>query len=113
MKDDDLLKLTEINEADRLRNSENLFHVLFERGDFSLELFAPRGSDTQSPHAQDEVYIISSGHSKFVRAGKIVSVRIGDVLFVPAGVDHRFVDFSHDFRTWVIFFGPKCSSPAE
>lgn len=31
----------------------------------------------------------------------------GDVLFVPAGVKHRFADFSADFATWVFFYGPE------
>jgi hypothetical protein len=28
------------------------------------------------------------------------------VLFVPAGHEHRFEDFTPDFATWVIFYGP-------
>lgn len=102
----EFLKLAEIDEANRLKSSGNLFHVLFKRNDFSMELFVPRGKDTQSPHAQDEIYVISSGLSKFQRGEEIVSVRAGDALFVPAGVEHRFLEFSEDFRTWVIFFGP-------
>ena len=31
----------------------------------------------------------------------------GDMLFVPAGTVHRFEDFSDDFATWVIFYGPE------
>ena len=31
----------------------------------------------------------------------------GEVLFVPAGVEHRFEDFTEDFATWVFFFGPE------
>jgi mannose-6-phosphate isomerase-like protein (cupin superfamily) len=31
----------------------------------------------------------------------------GDVLFVPAGVEHRFEDFSDDLDVWVIFYGPE------
>jgi uncharacterized protein YjlB len=30
----------------------------------------------------------------------------GDVLFVPAGKHHRFVDFTPDLITWAIFWGP-------
>jgi uncharacterized protein YjlB len=30
-----------------------------------------------------------------------------DVLFVPAGVEHRFEGFSDDFAVWVFFFGPE------
>ena len=29
--------------------------------------------------------------------------RAGETLFVPAGVEHRFEDFSEDFGAWVIF----------
>lgn len=104
---DDFLKLDEADEAARLQASDNLFHVLFKRGDFSMELFAPRGTDTQSPHTQDEVYVISSGQSQFLRDDQVASVRAGDALFVPAGMVHRFFDFSEDFRAWVIFFGPE------
>ena len=31
----------------------------------------------------------------------------GDLLFVPAGVVHRFEDFSDDLAVWVFFYGPE------
>ena len=31
----------------------------------------------------------------------------GDFLFAPAGVEHRFVNFTDNFYTWVIFYGPE------
>jgi mannose-6-phosphate isomerase-like protein (cupin superfamily) len=31
----------------------------------------------------------------------------GDLLFVPAGVVHRFEDFTDDLAVWVIFYGPE------
>nr|WP_298413273.1 cupin domain-containing protein [uncultured Halomonas sp.] len=82
------------------------FAVLFERGDVSVELFSPRGVDTQTPHAQDEIYIISSGHGTFHLEDELFDFEQGDFFFVPAGAEHRFTEFSDDFRTWVIFFGP-------
>ena len=30
----------------------------------------------------------------------------GTCFFVPAGVAHRFEEFSADFSTWVVFWGP-------
>ena len=30
----------------------------------------------------------------------------GDLLFVPAGVEHRFEEFSDDLAVWVVFYGP-------
>ncbi|MEO8164540.1 MAG: cupin domain-containing protein, partial [Betaproteobacteria bacterium] len=30
-----------------------------------------------------------------------------DMLFVPAGVPHRFEMFTDDFCVWVMFYGPE------
>jgi len=41
--------------------------------------------------------------------GKAANVLLGSLslLFVPAGVEHRFEHFSEDFSTWVVFYGPR------
>jgi hypothetical protein len=99
-----------ISEAEASRSLSELplpFSVLFERGDVSVELYAPRGSDMQSPHTRDELYIVASGSGTFRRADQVCEFNVGDLLFVPAHMDHRFETFSDDFRTWVIFFGPE------
>ena len=80
-------------------------------GSLSVELFAPGtsrlGRDIQQPHAQDELYVVQRGTSDFWRDGSAVAVQAGDILFVPAGVPHRFENFSPDFVTWVVFYGPS------
>lgn len=80
-------------------------------GSMRVELFAPASSglerDIQRPHAQDELYVVQHGHSGFWLDGQRVRVQTGDVLFVPAGAPHRFEDFSDDFVTWVVFYGPN------
>jgi cupin superfamily acireductone dioxygenase involved in methionine salvage len=83
------------------------FVVLFKRGDFSAELYAPHDVDRQQPHEQDEVYLVASGSGVFLRGDERVFFSEGDFLFVPAGVVHRFEQFTEDFKTWVFFFGPK------
>lgn len=103
---DDALHLGLAAATARLAKLPAPFVVLFERGDFSMELFAPRGRDTQTPHDQDEMYVVASGTGTFRRAGINVAFAPGDALFVPAGVEHRFEQFSEDFRSWVILFGP-------
>ena len=79
-------------------------------GSLSVELFAPAtsqlGRDIQQPHAQDELYVVQRGTSDFWRDGSTVAVQAGDILFVPAGLAHRFESFSPDFVTWVVFYGP-------
>lgn len=80
---------------------------LFAHGTMSLEYYAPRGHDPQSPHYRDELYVIVAGRGRFRVAGSSYEFAPGDVLFVPAGVEHRFEEFTEDFATWVVFYGPE------
>ena len=82
------------------------WRVLFEHGTFELEIYAPRGHDPQEPHERDEIYVVISGTGTFVNGPEKTSFKPGDLMFVPAGTVHRFEDFSEDFATWVIFYGP-------
>lgn len=75
-------------------------------GTMSVKLFAPVGVDRQAPHAQDEVYLIIAGRGTFVVEGERHAFAPGTALFVRAGAVHRFEDFSDDFATWVVFWGP-------
>jgi mannose-6-phosphate isomerase-like protein (cupin superfamily) len=85
---------------------ESTFVQLFQNGTMDIEFYKPEGGDLQQPHEQDEVYFIASGSSRFEHAGTIEEVTAGDVVFVAAGEEHRFVDFSNDFSTWVVLYGP-------
>jgi mannose-6-phosphate isomerase-like protein (cupin superfamily) len=80
---------------------------MFTHGTMELKLYAPRGSDPQQPHTRDEVYVVAQGHGRFDNGGEVVDCTSGDALFVPAGRPHRFIDFSDDFATWVVFYGPE------
>ncbi|MGC2234867.1 MAG: cupin domain-containing protein [Pyrinomonadaceae bacterium] len=80
------------------------FTNVFSKGDFELEFFAPRGKDYQNPHEKDEIYVIARGNGEFVKEDERMTFTAGDVLFVEAGVEHHFENFSDDFATWVIFF---------
>jgi len=85
----------------------NLASLLFAHGTMELEWYAPRGQDVQTPHDRDELYFIASGSGRFVRGNVEVRFDTGDAIFVPAGMEHRFVDFTDDFGTWVVFWGPE------
>lgn len=84
----------------------------FAHGTMSVELYAPRGTDPQGPHEQDELYFVLSGHGEFVLAGASHRFAPGDAFFVPAGAPHRFERFGDDFATWVVFWGPRVGEPA-
>lgn len=83
------------------------FTELFRHGSLTVELYAPRGRDTQQPHTRDEVYIVAQGSGVFVNGSERVPFAAGDLLFAAAGEIHRFEEFSDDFYTWVLFYGPE------
>jgi mannose-6-phosphate isomerase-like protein (cupin superfamily) len=82
------------------------FVELFRRGSLAIELYAPRWNDPQEPHRQDEVYVVMQGQGMFLNGADRRPFGPGDLLFVPAGVVHRFEDFTDDLVVWVIFYGP-------
>ena len=85
----------------------NRFVELFKHGTLTVELYAPRGHDPQTPHTRDEVYVVVSGTGTFFHGGQRDAFGPGDFLFVEAGLEHRFENFSDDFATWVLFYGPE------
>ncbi len=91
----------------RLAESESLFLNLFEHGTLAVEVYKPKKIDLQKPHTRDEVYIVISGSGEFLNGGVRTDFSPGDFLFVPAGTEHRFENFTEDFATWVLFYGPE------
>ena len=80
---------------------------LFRHGTLSVELYAPRSHDPQAPHTRDEVYVVVQGSGMFRNGDARHPFGPGDLLFVLAGVVHRFEDFTDDLAVWVIFYGPE------
>jgi len=79
---------------------------LLRHGSLELRWYAPTGTDPQTPHDRDEVYVVASGSGIFLRGTERVAFGPNDVLFVPAKMEHRFEAFTPDFATWVMFYGP-------
>ncbi len=101
------MQISTIDALDKLSSSNQLFLELFTHGTLSVEVYKPDMIDAQQPHEKDEIYIVISGEGDFFLDGKTVKFQKGDFLFVPAGIEHRFENFSKDFSTWVIFYGPQ------
>lgn len=87
-------------------SEDRAYGILLEHGSMELGFYKPDGTDPQQPHDQDEIYIIQSGTGWFVCGDDRKPFVPGEALFVPAGVVHRFEDFSEDFGAWVVFYGP-------
>ena len=83
------------------------FVKVLEHGTMEVEVYAPRGRDPQLPHARDELYFVVTGIGEFVNGPDRHPFGPGDALFVPAGVEHRFEDFTDDLVVWVVFYGPE------
>jgi mannose-6-phosphate isomerase-like protein (cupin superfamily) len=78
--------------------------TIFEDGETEVELYAPRGTDPQTPHTRQEIYIVVKGDGIFFDGGKRKRFQEGDFLYVPAGVEHRFESFSDDLIVWAFFW---------
>ncbi|MCY3558942.1 MAG: cupin domain-containing protein [Chloroflexi bacterium] len=83
------------------------YRVLLRHGTMSVGLYTPKEIDKQSPHDQDEVYIVASGTGVFALGSERMAIGPGDTFFVGAGARHRFEEFSDDLAVWVVFYGPK------
>ena len=69
------------------------------------------GTDGQSPHTEDEIYVVTAGRATLESAGDRAEVRPGTVIYVPAGEVHRFTDIGEDLAV-VVFFAPAEDSRA-
>ena len=83
------------------------FAEVLGHGSMEVEVYAPRGTDPQTPHTRDELYVVVRGSGQFVNGSGRHDFGPGDVLFVPAHVEHRFEDFTDDLVVWVVFYGPE------
>ncbi|MDT0608215.1 cupin domain-containing protein [Croceitalea rosinachiae] len=107
MGDELVMKINPEEALQKLTNQSSQFLKLFEHGTLSLEIYKPEKFDLQQPHSRDEVYVVVSGTGEFINGNNKTTFAPGDFLFVPAGVNHRFENFTEDFSTWVIFYGPE------
>ena len=71
----------------------------------------PAGSaDRQQPHREDEVYYVISGRGVMKVANEDRQVKPGSLVFVAAGVEHRFHDITEDLRVLVFWAPPHIQS---
>jgi mannose-6-phosphate isomerase-like protein (cupin superfamily) len=63
------------------------------------------GADDQSPHDEDEIYVVTAGQARIATPQGAAGVGPGSVIFVPAGEEHRFIDVTEDLVLLVVF-GP-------
>jgi len=67
--------------------------------------------DEQEPHAEDEVYVVIAGRSRFTAGDRTVDVGPGDTIHVPAGVAHRYHDITADLH--IVYTLTPAQAPAD
>jgi len=80
--------------------------TVLHRGTLDVKLAVLARPNVQTPHAQDEVYIVMRGRGVLFHDGVRDAFEAGDFLFVAAGVEHHFEEFDDDLRVWRVFYGP-------
>jgi len=65
------------------------------------------GTDPQLPHNEDELYYVVRGKARMQAGSEDQTVGEGSVIFVAAGVKHRFYDITEELFVLVVF------APAE
>jgi mannose-6-phosphate isomerase-like protein (cupin superfamily) len=80
----------------------------------SMGLYAlPAGGvDPQQPHTEDEVYYIVSGRGAIRVDQEDREVKAGSLVFVKAGVEHRFHSITEDLNILVFFAPAEETTPA-
>jgi mannose-6-phosphate isomerase-like protein (cupin superfamily) len=61
------------------------------------------GLDDQTPHTEDEIYVVTAGRATIVTPAGSAGIGPGSVIFVPAGGQHRFTDVTEDLALLVVF----------
>ncbi|MEV7414363.1 cupin domain-containing protein [Streptomyces sp. NPDC089919] len=95
-------------EAQRAANQGAYLQFLRERN-MSVGLYALDAgqADPQQPHGQDEVYFVVSGRASVTVGDETETVARGSVVYVPAGVVHRFHHITEDLKVLVVFSPPE------
>src|SRR5258706_14106789 len=86
----------------------NRFDEHLQTADLSVGTYSlPAGGvDDQTPHSEDEIYVVTAGRAPFVDGGGRVPIGPGGARFVAAGAEHRFVDIEEDLALVVVFAPP-------
>ena len=80
---------------------------VFKRGSLDVALSVPKAPVRQTPHTQDELYVVVAGRGVLLHDGRREEVAAGDLVFVAAGGEHQLVELTKDFVVWRVFFGPQ------
>ena len=87
--------------------SGKLYLEFLRQTSMSIGLYVlPAGAtDPQSPHNEDEVYVILNGRGQIMVDGEHRPVQKGSIVFVGKYIEHRFHSIEEDLQI-LVFFAP-------
>jgi mannose-6-phosphate isomerase-like protein (cupin superfamily) len=98
----------EISEVIRQHQQAGKLYLEFLRVpslSMGLYVLPAGGVDPQKPHGEDEIYYILSGRGAILVGEERRPVQAGSIIFVAAGVEHRFYDITEALQI-LVFFAP-------
>jgi len=90
----------------KLKMNDSDLIKLSQYGNLTFDIYKPKGVDKQLLHDKDEIYMVISGKGTLNCDQKRTNCNQGDIVFVPAGTEHHFENFSSDFCAWAVFSNP-------
>ena len=98
----------EVSDIERQRTQNGRLYQEFLRVpamSAGLYVLAAGATDPQHPHHEDEMYYVMRGRARFRAGDEDREVRSGSVIFVAAGLEHRFYDIEEELAA-LVFFAP-------
>jgi mannose-6-phosphate isomerase-like protein (cupin superfamily) len=95
-----------LEEATRAtRASDARYHEFLRVPALSAAMYILPGgeADTQTPHSEDEVYLVTSGTGRVQVGDELADVGPGSLIYVAKDVEHRFLDYADDLEILVLF----------
>jgi mannose-6-phosphate isomerase-like protein (cupin superfamily) len=88
-----------------------LYHEFFAAPRLSMGLYVlPAGqTDPQSPHTEDEVYVVVKGQGTVQVDGEDRPLKPGSIVYVEQGVAHHFHSITDELTLLVVFAPPRRS----
>jgi mannose-6-phosphate isomerase-like protein (cupin superfamily) len=106
----DAFEVPELNPQPRDAEGHGYIDFLAsDRLSVGLAIWPEATADRQRPHLEDEVYYVISGRGTIRVAGEDRPVQPGSLVFVAAGVEHRFHSIEEDLRV-LVFWAPPHSA---
>ncbi len=109
------MRLFELSDLlERRQDSGSLYLEFLNVSSMRLGIYelAAGSVDPQQPHTEDEAYCVISGRGSIRVGDEDRAVERGSVVFVEAGVEHRFHSITEDL-TLLVVFAPTGESESQ